>query len=103
MALMALEDAIRTLKLQDADPDEQDLALKLMQAEALVMNHIKRPDHGWTIDTDPETDHEFGIVQAAILKVVVNLDKFRGDDEKPHDPLEGVTAMLGPLRDPALA
>src|SRR5688572_21505306 len=104
MALIALEDAIRHLKLTDADPDDQDLALKLLHAEALVVNYLKRPSHGWTIDTDPETDLEFAIVQAAILKVLANLDAAdRGDAEKPRDPMDGVLLMLGPLRDPALA
>jgi hypothetical protein len=102
--LITFEDAVRHLKLQDADPDEQDITFKMQQAEALVINYLKRPDHGWTVDTDPEEDHEFSIVQAAILKVLTNLDSAdRGDAEKPRDPLDGVIQMLAMLRDPALA
>ena len=51
------------------------------------------------------TVEELSIIQAATLKVVGNLYRFRGDDERvaaaPISP--EVIAMLSHLRDPALA
>lgn len=101
--LITFEDARRHLRISASDTDSaEDLQFKMQQAESLVINHIKRPDHGWTVAT--ANDHELAIVQAAILKVLGNLYRFRGDQEKPMVALSpDVIAMLSMLRDPALA
>ena len=101
MALVTYTDAIRHLRLEGSDPDQQDINSKMEQATALVINYLKRPDHGWTVETDPSEDYEFAMVQAAIFKVIRNLDAYRGEDAR--DPMEGVIQMLSMLRDPALA
>lgn len=87
------------------DEHDPDVQMKLEQATAIVINYLKRPNHGWTAATDPAEDYEFAIVQAAILKVFSNLFGYRGDEEKPAGgPLtEDVMRMLSMLRDPALA
>lgn len=89
----------------DASPLEQnaDLTLKMEQASALVLIHIKRAAE-WDVDSDPSDDPEFAVVQAAVLRVLGNLYRFRGDDEKSVSPIsEDVVSMLSMLRDPSLA
>ena len=82
---------------------DEDLLAKMESATALVLIHLKRQGE-WTVDTDPETDLEFAVVQAAILKVLGNLYRFRGDDEKTPNPVDdSVVAMLSMHRDGALA
>jgi hypothetical protein len=86
-------------------PDDDDLRLKMAQAEAIVLQHIKyAASPEWDETSDPETDRDFAIIQAATLKVLGNLYRFRGDDEKPGNPLsEDVILMLSQHRDPSLA
>ncbi len=106
MALVTFDAALNHLRQQGAlstSPPDDDLTLKIEQASALVLVHVKRPAE-WDIDSDPTQDPEFAIVQAAVFKVLGNLYRFRGDDEKPMNPVgEDVIAMLSMLRDPALA
>lgn len=106
MAIVSLEMArrhTRSIGVQDDD----DLALKILAAEALVLQHLRRTDETsppWTAETDPETDREFAIAQAAVLKVLGNLYRYRGDDETPMNPMsEDVIAMLSMQRDPTLS
>lgn len=106
MALITYEQAVAHLKQQgvlDVSPADADLTLKVQQASAIVLVHLKRPAE-WDVDSDPSDDPEFAIVQAAVLKVLGNLYRFRGDDEKAAAPVsEDVVAMLSMLRDPSLA
>lgn len=93
------EEALRHLRLNgdegSPDPTAEDVALKLEQAELIVIGHLKRV---------PSDSTEIAVMQAAILKVLGNLYRFRGDEENPQDILSpGVLAMLSMLRDPALA
>lgn len=105
MALITVTQAAAHLKANIADPlFVEEIAPKLDQATAIVIRYIKRPDHGWTVNTDPSTDLEFAIVQAAILKVLGNLYMFRGDDQPQSDPLSpDVVSVLSMVRDPSLA
>lgn len=105
---MALVDAATAARHLNASPEDQefteDIAIKIEQATAIVIRYIKRPNHGWTASTNPAADTEFAIVQAAILKVLGNLYKFRGDDTPVMDPLSpDVIALLSMVRDPSLA
>jgi hypothetical protein len=110
MALISYAAAVRHLRQEGALPidvspeaEHADVAAKIEQASALVLVHLKRPGE-WSVDTDPEEDPEFAIVQAAVLKVLGNLYRFRGDDEKSPSPIsEDVVSMLSMLRDPSLA
>lgn len=106
MALVTYDQAVAHLKQQgvlDVSPEDVDLALKLQQASSLVLVHLKRPGE-WSVDSDPTDDPEFAIVQAAVLKVLGNLYRFRGDDESSPAPIsDDVVRMLSMLRDPTLA
>lgn len=109
MALVTYEQALAHLGRvgvpgpSNAPNHDEDLAMKIEQASALVLAHLKRND--WTAASDPDTDPEFAIVQAAILRVLGNLYRFRGDDESSSpNPLDAsVVSMLSMHRDPALA
>lgn len=106
MALVTYDAAVRHLRqsgVLDVSPEDADLAMKVEQASAIVLVHLKRPGE-WSVDSDPAEDPEFAIVQAAVLKVLGNLYRFRGDDEKASAPIsDDVIAMLSILRDPSLA
>jgi hypothetical protein len=86
-------------------PDDDDLLLKIAQAEAFVWQHLKRDgDPPWDVNSDPTTDREFAIVLAATLIVLQDLYRFRGDDAP--SPLlfnPRVLDMLSMLRDPTVA
>lgn len=106
MALVTYGEAIRHLQQQgvlDGSPSDEDVMLKLEQASAIVAVHLKRPGE-WSIGSIAADDPEFAIVQAAILKVLGNLYRFRGDDDAAPEPMSpDVKMMLDPLRDPTLA
>ena len=92
-ALVTLAQARYRLRLtEDDDYHEPDVQMKMEQATALVIDYIKRPDHGWT-DADAPP-----VIQATILEVLMRL--FEGAE----DPLsQGIKNMLQRYRDPALA
>lgn len=106
MGYISLDMARRHTRSQGV-PDDDDLRLKTLQAEAIVLQHLKgnngSPD--WDETTDPAVDTDFAIVQAATLKVLQNIYRFRGDDEKPSpSPMSpDVVDMLSMMRDPTLA
>lgn len=112
-ALVDIETAMRHLKLTveeiTPNPYQDDVQLKLTQATALVLMHIKRHEYAdWSETTDPATEPEFAIVQAAILKVLSNLWRFRGDDDQQQNVQQGpltpdVVLMLSGLRPPSIA
>lgn len=91
--------------------EEDDFTLKLLQAHALVLDYVLRPndeDHeaemlAWDEDTAPRA------VQAAILRQFSDLVKFRGDDEDLAGRADGtflsprVKQLLLMYRDPPLA
>ena len=108
--LVTYDTAADHLRLGDlkTDPEtETSVTRYLVQAEQLVITHVKRFDHTWTDTTDPATDREFAIVQAGILTVLGNLWRFRGDDETSaagNGPLTPrVAELLSQLRDPSFA
>lgn len=105
-ALVSYEQAVHHLKQQgvlDVSPDDADLTLKIKQASAIVVGFLKRPGE-WDGSEDPDDDLEFAVVQAAVLKVLGNLYRFRGDDESMPSPISpDVELMLAPYRVPTLA
>ena len=108
MMLVTLDVVLQHLKLP-AGPEDEDLTRKIEQASALVWQYLKRPwPEGSPVAPGSPADvtlEELTIIEAATLKVVGNLYRFRGDDERvaaaPISP--EVIAMLSHLRDPALA
>lgn len=105
LALITYAEAVAHLKqngVLDASPEDPDLMAKVEEASAEVLVYVKRPGE-WTIDSDPD-DPEFRKVQAAVKKVLGNLYRFRGDDERSPSPISpDVEAMLSMLRDPQIA
>lgn len=106
MALVTYAAAVAHLKqtgVLDGSPEDADLALKIEQASALVLIHLKRPAE-WDVESDPTDDPEFAVVQAAVFRVLGNLYRFRGDDDRAPNPVDdGVISMLTMLRDPTMA
>ncbi len=86
----------------DFDDDDADIDAALEQATDIVIDYIKRPEHGWTESTVPYR------VVAAIIIVTTALR----EDQAKGDVLSGLSggdlknplvALLHRLRDPALA
>lgn len=106
MALITYAQAVDHLKqigVLDGSPADDDLTLKIEQASAIVVVYLKRPGE-WDLETVPADDPEFAVVQAAVLKVLGNLYRFRGDDPQANAPVSAdIVAMLSMLRDPSLA
>lgn len=91
--------------------EEDDFTLKLLQAHALVLDAVLRPndeDHeaemlAWDEDSAPRA------IQAAIMRQFKDLVRFRGDDEDLAGREDGnflsprVRQLLNLYRDPPLA
>jgi hypothetical protein len=103
------------LSRRDTSAHEDDaLQLYLDQAHALVLDYVKQrrdDDEAWALTVDGWTDVTAPLqVQAAIIRMFIHLQRFRGDDAPQDTPkLEqgylpaDVTMLLYRLRDPALA
>jgi hypothetical protein len=107
-ALITVEHARRQLRIAPDDDTFDDELLPLVeQATAIVIDYIKRPDHGWSASYDPAGgspyDADFVIVTAAIAEVMTNLFRHRGDSDVAGPLTARVKFMLERLRDPALA
>lgn len=105
MMLVTLEEARLHLR-SDAEDDDPDLAIKIHAASGAVLNYLKRPafidEAGAVIDGTVPFE-----VKAATLLMLGYLYKDRDNDEG-NEYQQGflprpVTALLYPLRDPALA
>lgn len=83
-SLISLSVAKRHLK--GVDFDDFDLELKCAHATAMALDYIERTAEdqspAWTMSTNPSTDPEFAILQAGILIVLMDLCRFRGDDDE---------------------
>lgn len=93
-ALISLEVAKRHLIIEDDFRDE-DVFAKAEEATAIVVDYLKKPDHGWTEETVP------GQVKAAILLTFASL--FRNPDGDVDPLSDAVRSLLHRMRDPALA
>ena len=96
------EQAIAHLNLAPATEVDEDLALKMAQAQAIVYDYITDPDATWTVDTVPE------VIRAAILLQLGELYVYRGDDPDQKTREHGylapaIVGLLHRWRDPALA
>lgn len=105
MALVDIDQVKAALRI-DGDDADADLALKIVQAEDIVLDFVQpKPDPAWTPDTVP------GRVTAAIIIAISCLL----DDTEEHlamlsglsgsnpDPKNPIAALLWRLRDPSLA
>lgn len=105
MMLVTIEEARLHLR-SDTDDDDPDLTLKIHAASGAVINYLKKPafidEAGAVIDGAVPFE-----VKAATLLMLGYLYKDRDNDEG-NEYQQGylprpVTALLFPLRDPALA
>jgi len=118
MALITFQQAADHLKRTFPDgvmpmPGVADLQLKMEIATALVLDYIQRAADDvsppWTDATDPALDPDFALVQAGILIVLTDLDRFRGDDQEEsgdvneHDIPPRAARILKRLKDPSFA
>lgn len=111
MGLISVDLAARHLKTDDFDSG--DVETKIEQATAICLNYIERrtddSSPAWSADTNPSTDPDFAILQAAILRMFLHLWRWRGDDDKPptadkpFDLPEDVASLLRLLKDQTLA
>lgn len=92
MALVTMAEARDHLKI-DAGDDDLDLLLKVEAASEIVIDYIKRPDHGWTDATAPF------LIKAAVLLVLADLYLNRENGGLP----DAAVRILHRHRDPALA
>ncbi len=115
MPIVTLQQAKNHLKITH-EHENNDIQLKLEQATAIVLMYLKRTDLGSPLDEDSSeltatdlTSLELSVVQAAILKVLANFDRFRGDESDGENPSDekfltaDIRGVLSMLRDPALA
>ena len=84
----ALRDRLRI----DEEVSTPDLDRIAEEATAIVIDFLKRPDHGWTIATVPAQ------VRSAIFMVAQAIDV-----GEPEPLSRGVKDILRRMRDPALA
>ena len=91
-ALVTLDEGKRRLGIVLSETYYDQRVIDLTeQATDIVIDYIKRPDHGWTDADSPP------LIKAAVLEVVKSL--FEGADPLP----QAVKDLLWRSRDPALA
>jgi len=103
--LITLDQAKTQCRLPiDSTEYDDDLLLKIEHATAIVVDYLDRNEDDWVAGSPQASpaDQEFPIVQAAILEVLTNLWRNRGDDAAPGPMTSRVEQMLRGLRVPAL-
>ncbi len=98
-ALITTDAARRQLRLTQSDLEVADVAAdvaeKAVDATGIVIDYLKRPEHGWTAETVPQP------VRSAILLVLTTIYEYRGGEVEPIS--DAVKSILARMRDPALA
>jgi hypothetical protein len=107
MAIVSLADARRHLRITVPDFDAE-ITDTLEQANAIVLVYIQdQADEDWTADTDPAADVAYAVCKSAILEVLANIWRHRGDadDNVPGPFTDRVKDRLyaAGLRVPSLA
>lgn len=102
MALVSLGEAKRHLRVQ-TDADDQDINLKLEQANALILGRCNSTAW-WRAITPTWTDETVPFeVQAAIFLLLTHLHEHRGDDMDGDEKLwQAVDRLIGMQKDPVL-
>lgn len=96
VALVELEDAKTRVRIDDSDSDE-DVEAMIDQASDILIDYLKKPDHGWTAATAPPR------IQAAVLLIVGRLYLDREGQLEGGILSETVKALVHRDRDPAIA
>jgi hypothetical protein len=106
VALVTLDQAKVQLRVPDLSVEyDEDLSLKIEQATAIVVDYLERSEEDWIAGSPQASpaDYEFPIVQAAILEVLANLWRNRGDDGTAAGPMTPrVEQMLRGIKTPAM-
>ena len=101
MAALVSLDRIKRHLYVDGSEHDADLADRAEEATAIVVDYLKTPNHGWTVETVPAN------VRAAVLLVAADLWERRGTGMKAGGEETGLTAtvkaLLYRMRDPAMA
>lgn len=92
VGLITSDEAKRHLKV-DSDDDDADVMAKALQAEAIIIDYIKKPDHEWTAETVPY------VIKAAMLLMLGQLYA----DRENADITPPIKNLLHRSRDPAIA
>jgi len=104
--LITLDQAKTQLRLPIVSQEyDDDLLLKLEHATSIVLDYLERSEDDWIIGSPSASpaDTEFPIVQAAILEVLTNLWRHRGDEGVQDGPLTlRVANALRGIKRPAL-
>lgn len=127
MRLITWEMALGQLKVSIPEasplmaPFEADIRHKIEIAEEMVIEHVDQrlgPTSQewsatvalWNVEGGSPSERVPALVQGAVLRVLKELDRFRGDDidsdtpQRPYGTLSPmVVSMLHRLRDPAIA
>lgn len=109
-SLVTIDQAKRHLRIYHSDEDV-DVGEKVSQSSDIIIDYIKRPDHGWSDATngDPPTPSNApSLIQAAVLLQLGYLWENRGDGEAEFVQADGylpraITSILHRFRDPAYA
>lgn len=110
MSMVTLAQAKRHLQIwtpitSPLDDVDEDITLKLAQAESIIIDYLKSND-GWDETTVPP------LVQAAVLLQLAELFRFRGDDPASAATAPtyadgqlspAITNILRRYRDPAMS
>lgn len=91
-SLLNLEDAKTHLKITGNGSDD-DVAEKAMQASAIIVDYIKKPDHTWTDETVPY------VIKAAICLMLTQLFMDRANATIS----KSIETLLERSRDPSFA
>ena len=111
---LTLAQAKNHLQLGTDTARDDDLQLKIDQAEAFILEYIaRRSDTTWTATIAAWTNETVPLpIQAAIMRMTAKLFEFRGDEGEKDGPsgqdLQGgmpadVRLLLGMYRDPVVA
>lgn len=106
--LVTLDQAKKHLRLTGSD-DDDDLRLKLLAAQAIIVDYLTSTDEDWTATIAAWTDETVPeYVRASILLQFGELYRFRGDDiDQPvRDPgtlSPTIRALLARARTPVFS
>lgn len=75
VALVTVDEATARTRIDDVDEDTTIQSI-IEEASAIVVKHIKKPDHGWTAQTAPAD------IKSAVLLVAARIYADREGEEE---------------------
>lgn len=92
LSLISMDEAKMHLRIDDLESDA-DIETKAVMATAIIVDYIKNPDHGWTVETVPQ------VIKVAVLLMLAQLFSDR-ENATITDPIKN---LLHRQRDPSIA